>query len=375
MTDIDRVSTPGQNYEVAPLELFFDLVFVFAVSQLSHHLLTHLSWRGTLETLTLLRAVYGVWYATSWLATMIPATEPRTRRMVLTVMVVGLFMNAAVTRAFTTSGWAFVIPLVLIQVGRTVWTVVNASDPIFREHFSRVLVWFVAMSPLWVVGAAVNPERRLVWWALAAGIDQIGAWLAHPLPGRRLHTEQFNFAGGHMLERCRLFLIIALGETVLTAGMALADAPLTLATIASGVAALVGTIALWTLGFGRAGQLTLRYMEETRDPARASRHAVSVLMVMVAGLIAVAVANEASIAHPREHMSTGVRLLLTGGPILYLLAQGWYYHVLLRVRPLLRLIGTTALGLLGIATLTVPTYIVLILFAASLSFLAVLDRP
>jgi len=295
--------------------------------------------------------------------------------MVLTVMVVGLFMNAAVTRAFTTSGWAFVIPLVLIQVGRTVWTVVNASDPIFREHFSRALVWFVAMSPLWVVGAAVNPERRLVWWALAAGIDQIGAWLAHPLPGRRLHTEQFTFAGGHMLERCRLFLIIALGETVLTAGMALADAPLTLATIASGVAALVGTIALWTLGFGRAGQLTLRYMEETRDPARASRHAVSVLMVMVAGLIAVAVANEASIAHPREHMSTGVRLLLTGGPMLYLLAQGWYYHVLLRVRPLLRLIGTTALGLLGIATLTVPTYIVLILFAASLSFHAVLDRP
>ena len=223
---------------------------------------------------------------------MIPADAPPTRRMLLTVLPLGLFMNAALTGAFTTSGWAFVAPYLLIQLGRTVWTVVHAPNALFRAHFLRALLWFVAMSPFWIVGAAVNPQTRLLWWAIAAAIDQVGAWLAHPLPGRWLRSEHVPFAGGHMLERCRLFLLIALGETVLTTGVAIAAVPLTLATVVTGTVALVGTVALWGLGFGRAGRLTLRFVETTSDPVRASHHAVSVLMAMVAGLIAVAVANE-----------------------------------------------------------------------------------
>src|SRR4051794_7235878 len=100
---------PGQRYEVTPLELFFDLVFVFAVSQLSHHLLTHLSWWGAVETLVLLRAVFGAWFITSWSATIVPVHQSRTRGLLLTVMLLGLFMNAAVTRAFSpaaASAWA-----------------------------------------------------------------------------------------------------------------------------------------------------------------------------------------------------------------------------------------------------------------------------
>src|SRR3954453_23753141 len=112
---------PDPEYQVTPLELFFDLVFVFAVSQLSHHLRAHLSWRGAAEALVMLRAVYAVWHSASWAATMVRADQARTKGMVLAVMLLGLFMNAAVTRAFTTSGWAFVIPLLLIQLGRTVW--------------------------------------------------------------------------------------------------------------------------------------------------------------------------------------------------------------------------------------------------------------
>src|ERR671911_4817 len=119
----------------------------------------------------MLRAVYAVWYSTSWAATMVPADQSRTRRMVLTVMLLGLFMNASVTRAFTTSGWTFVIPLLLIQLGRAVWTHVNAPDAVSREHYVRTLLWLIATSPFWIAGAAVNPEARLWWWALAAGID------------------------------------------------------------------------------------------------------------------------------------------------------------------------------------------------------------
>jgi low temperature requirement protein LtrA len=178
-----------------------------------------------------------------------------------------------------------------------------------------------------------------------------------------------------MLERCRLFLIIALGETILTTGAAIAAVSTTLMTVVTGTVALAGTVALWALAFGRAGRLTLHYVETTRDPVRASRHAVNVLLVMVAGLIAVAVANEEVIAHPRGHTAALLRVLLVGGPILFLLAQGWYFWAVLQVRPRLRLIGSAALLLVGLAAVAVPPYIALILAGAGLTVLALIDQP
>ena len=101
---------PTEEHRTAtPLELFFDLVFVFAVSRLSHHLLEHLSWRGVTETLVMLLAIFSVWAYTSWAAIMLAADQSRTTGMVLAVMLLGFFMNASVTSAFTTSGWAFIL--------------------------------------------------------------------------------------------------------------------------------------------------------------------------------------------------------------------------------------------------------------------------
>jgi low temperature requirement protein LtrA len=97
------VTSPAQPVErdaVSPLELFFDLVFVFAVSQLSHHLLEHLSWRGAAETLVLLIAVFGIWSGTSFEATLLNIGRSPTQWMLLAVMLAGLFMNAAIRDAF-----------------------------------------------------------------------------------------------------------------------------------------------------------------------------------------------------------------------------------------------------------------------------------
>jgi len=365
---------PEQKYEVTPLELLFDLVFAFALSELSQHLLTHPSWRGASETLVMLLAIFAAWFTTSWSATMIRADQSRTRWLVLAVMLVGLFMNASVTMAFTTSGWAFVIPLLLIQLGRTVWTLINSTNVVLRDHYYRTLLWVIATTPLWISGATVNAEARLLWWALAAGIDQIGRWLAHPIPGRRLRSENVEFDAGHMLERCHMFLLIALGETVVTTGMAISESSLPMMTLATGTFALVGTVALWALSFGRSHRIILRHLEKTSDPIRASRHAVNALMVMVAGLIAVAVANKEVIAHPRGHTSLELSLLLGGGPILFLAAQGWYLWAVPNVRSQLHVIGGGALLLVGLATLAVPPYVALFLVGTSVSTLAILDR-
>jgi len=284
----------------------------------------------------------------------------------------GLFMNASVTRAFTTSGWAFVIPLLLIQLGRTVWTLVNSTNAVLRDHYFRTLLWVIATTPLWIAGAAVNVEARLLLWALAAGIDQIGRWLAHPIPGRRLLSENVEFDAAHMLERCRLFLLIALGETVLTTGTAISEASITVITLATGTFALVGIIALWALSFGSSHRLTRRHSEKTSDPIRASLHAVNALMVMVAGLIALAVANKEVITHPHGHTSFEMSLLLGGGPIIFLIAQGWYLWVVVNIRSQLHVIGVVALLLVGLVTLAVPPYAALILVCTSLTTLALL---
>jgi len=365
---------PERKYEVTPLELFFDLVFAFALSQLSQHLLTQFSWRGAAETLVMLLAIFAVWFTTSWSATMIRADQSRTRLLVLAVMLLGLFMNASVTRAFTVSGWAFVFPLLLIQLGRTVWTLVNSTDAVLREHYFRTLLWVIVTTPLWIAGAMMSPEARVLWWALAAGIDQIGRWLAHPIPGRRLRSESIAFDADHMLERCRLFLLIALGETVFTTGTAVAAAPTTVMTLITGTFALAGTVALWALSFGRSHRLIMRHLERTSDPIRASRHAVDALMIMVAGLIAVAVANREVIAHPQGQTSFGLSLLLAGGPILFVAAQGWYLWAVPNVRSQLHLVGGIVLLLVGLVTLASPPYVALVLIGVSVSTLAAFAR-
>ena len=177
-----------------------------------------------------------------------------------------------------------------------------------------------------------------------------------------------------MLERCRLFLIIALGETVLTTGVAVAGAPLSLQTVVLGTIALIGIIALWTLSFGRGATLVQHYVEETSDPILAVRLVGNMLTVMVAGLIAIAVANEEVILHPTESGSVVLRTLLIGGPILFLLAGAWYLWVVLRVVPRYRLPGCAALILLGLATVAVPPPVVLGLVVAVLASLAILEQ-
>ncbi|MCW3062503.1 MAG: hypothetical protein JWQ02_4324, partial [Capsulimonas sp.] len=143
--------------------------------------------------------------------------------------------------------------------------------------------------------------------------------------------------------------------------------------LVTGVFALVGSVALWSLIFGRSHQLIAGYVEETRDPIRASRYAVNVMMVTVAGLIAVAVANEMIITHPQGPNTIGLSLLLFGGPIIFLAAQGWYLWAMLHVSPRMQLAGGAVLALTGCAALLTPSFVALILAGIGLAILAIAD--
>jgi low temperature requirement protein LtrA len=364
-------TAPAVHAAVSPLELFFDLVFVFAVSQLSHHLLAHPTWRGAAETLVLLIAVFGVWAFTSFEATLLRAGRLRTGGMLLAVMLGGFFMNAGVGNAFGAGGAAFVAPLLVVQVGRSLWAIRAAPTGMLREHYTRLLGWIVASAPLWLAGAAADPAARLRWWAPAAALDLVGMWLAHPVPGRSLHSEHVAFDADHMLERCRLFLIIALGEAVLTAGAALAAAPPGPLTLLTGTCALVTLVALWALYFGGSDHLINRHAETTPDPIFAVRMAVNGLVVVVAGLIALAVGHERVIAEPHGAGSVALALLLFGGPLLYLASQTWYLWAVTGSRSYARLAGLAALAAAGGLSLHLPPFAALGLLATVLTLLIV----
>lgn len=371
---MQSTSVPARR-EVTPLELFFDLVYVFAIGQLSHQLLAHPTWTGAAQTLVLYLAVYAAWAYTTWAVTLVPAEDPRTRRMLLTVMLLGLFMNAAIPRAFGDAGWVFVVTFLLIHLGRTVWLLRVGLARRDQEHWRRVLVWFAAAAPFWVTGAAVDGGARLEWWAAATLIELVGTWTAHPLPGRRLDSRQIGFAGGHLLERGRLFMIIAFGEAVMTTGTALTTAPYEPMTLLTSGVALTGTIALFWLFFSRSEHI-VRHYEQTEDPIRAGRSGVYSLMASVAGMIAAAAGDERVIAHP-AHAGITTTLLLFGGPALYIGAQTWHGRTLFDELPTARLTALSALIVGCAATTAAPACLAAVIAAAIVVALAAFEdrRP
>ncbi|WP_432017192.1 low temperature requirement protein A [Streptomyces hydrogenans] len=340
--------------EVSPLELFYDLVFVFAVSQLSHHLLEHLTWRGAAETAVLLVAVFGTWSYTSYEATLLDVHRDVTRWMIVIVMGLGLFMNAAIPGAFADRAWAFVIPLLAILFFAGAVTALAGRTDMLREHFRRTLIWMTLSAPLWIAGAVVGSGPRLWWWAAAALIDLTGTWLAHPLPGRTLSGRELAFDAEHMLERLRLFFIILLGETVLTAGRAMSEAPVDVPSVLATAGIFVALVCLWAAYFGGGEDVITTAVTTSTDPVRSVRLGVNSAYLVLAALVALAVGSELVIAHPTGHGSTTLALLLFGGPALYLATTAWFFGTTAGGAWKERLLAATTLAITGVAAIWLP---------------------
>jgi low temperature requirement protein LtrA len=218
---------PGAERVVTPLELFFDLVYVFAIGELSHHLLEHVDLRTGAETVILALAVVYAWSMTAWGANWLEPDRRPVRLLLVGLMFASLLMSVAIADAFDDRAWLFVMGYLLLQIGRATFLIVALRGRAQGEHFVNVLVWELATGCLWVAGAVADRDARLVLWGLAAAVAYAGAWALHWLPGRGRaidlgHTE---IAAGHLIERFRLFFIIALGETVLTTGNAFTAEP------------------------------------------------------------------------------------------------------------------------------------------------------
>jgi low temperature requirement protein LtrA len=370
-----RTRAAGATSKVTNIELFFDLVFVYAVTQLSHTLLHGLNPQGALQVLLLFLAVWWVWVFTSWVTNWLDPERPVVRLALLTLMLAGLLLSIALPEAFGRRGLLFAGTYVFMQVGRSLFTLWALGDgsPANARNFQRITVWLVTSGVLWLAGGWQGGLMRWVLWVAALSLEYMGPALAFPVTGMgRSSTTDWNVEGGHLAERCSQFVLIALGESVLVTGSSFADTLWQSRTLLAFVSAFIGSVAMWWIYFDLGAERGSRSIRHSADPGHTARVAYTYLhLLIVAGIIVCAVADELTLHDPQQlsDLTSGAALL--SGPMLYLLGNAWFKKVMNGTNlPLSHLVGMALLAALAltvghwpIAPLDIATTAVLVLVA------------
>lgn len=336
---------------VTNIELFFDLVYVFAVTQLSHFLLHDQTVAGALRAALLLAMVWLVWAYTTWVTNWMDPERIEVRLLLVALMLVSLAMSAGLPYAFEAWGWVVGTAYAVQQAGRSVFMVValRGGGPLER-NFERILAWCVLSGALAFAGGLVTGPAREVLWAAAVAVDVAGGLTGFATPGLgRSRTSDWTIEGGHFAERCQAFILIALGESIVIIGATLSKAHVTPAEVAAFVVAFAGSAALWWLYFDRSAAASAQVIAASDDPGRLGRTAYHLIHpVMVAGIIVTAAGDEKLLSHPSTTAASSAAMIL-GGPALFLAGHAAFKFVVWRVIPWTRLTGIVVLGLLALA--------------------------
>jgi low temperature requirement protein LtrA len=362
---------PGAERVVTPIELFFDLVYVFAIGELSHHLLEHVDLRTGAETVIMALAVVYAWSTTAWGANQLDPDRLPVRMLLVGLMFASLLMSVGIADAFDGRAWLFVTGYLLLQVGRSAFLIVALRGRAFGEHFVNELVWELLAGVLWVAGAIADADARLVLWALAVLATYVGGLAQHWLPGRgkRVDLRHTEVSGEHLVERFRLFFIIALGETVLTTGAAFTGEPFELERLLALAIGFTGTVALWWCYFQRSEAIGAEAAATAEGAGAVGYWGTWTLTLIVLALIGIAVGDELAIAHPGDDATLGFTLLTFGGPALFLLAQVIFTREAVGHVPRSRPLALAALAIL--AVVTAPLTLIVGIAASSAVLVAV----
>jgi low temperature requirement protein LtrA len=362
-------------------ELFFDLVYVFAITQLSHLLLGNLTWVGAVQTAMLLVAVWWAWQYTTWFTNFFHPDRKPVRAVLIAIMLAGLIMAATLPDAFGTHsvdrGLVFALAYTVIQVGRTAAAVrFFRGLPVQHTNFRRILFWNALAGTVWIAGAFAHGSARYAIWLLAIVIDLAGPPLLFPTPFLgRSRTSEWDISGVHFAERCQLFLIIALGESILVTGATFGALPFTAERVAALVVAFAGSVAFWWVYFDRNAELGTNVITHSSDPGALGRNAYTYFhLPIVAGVIVSAVADELIIAHPLGHATWPAVATTLGGAALFLGGHALYKWALSRQVPRGRLLACVALAALVPVGPLVPPLVLGGLAAAVVAAVAVRDE-
>ena len=370
-TPLLRERKADEHARVTYAELFFDLVFVFAVTQLSHAVLRHPDGPGLVHATLLLLAVWWSWIYTAWATNWLDPERGPVRLMLFAMMAAALVPAAAIPDAFGERGLAFAAGHVIMQVGRTAFFLWSAwRAPQHRANFARILCWLTFAAVFWIAGGFVRGEARLAIWGLALGIEYLSPAVGFWTPGLgRTKSEEWKVEGGHMAERCALFTIIALGESIIVSGSTVMGMPWDPPVMAAFASAFICSLAMWWIYFSSTAEAASKAIEEARDPGAIARVAYTYAHILpVAGIIVAAVGDEWVIHHPLGSADVKVVAAVIGGPALFLFGTLVFKLAVFRRGSPTRLMGLVMLaamvpvaGLVSPLTLSILTNLVLVL--------------
>ena len=360
---------------VTNIELFFDLVYVFAVTQMSHHLLTEPTVDGALQTALLLALVWWAWVYTTWATNWLDAGRIPVRLMLIALMLVSLVMSAALPGAFGSRGLIVAGAYVLMQVGRSAFVAIAGRGQRVDRIFIRVTLWSVASGCVWLAGAFVAGHARELVWLAALGVDLLGDRVGFYTPGMgRTTSAEWTIAGGHFAERCQAFIIIALGESIVVIGQALSVRQhVTAGAVAAFITAFAGSVALWWIYFDRSAEDGARVIAASPDPGALANSAYHLIHpVMVGGIIVAAAADQEVLARPGAVGRVATSCLVIGGAALFLAGHVLFKRVIWGVISWPRAVAIAVLLLLlpvapHITALALSIVVVLVLLAVAVS--------
>jgi low temperature requirement protein LtrA len=370
-----RITLPHQHSRVTYAELFFDLVFVFAVTQVSHTLLGHFTPLGALQTTVLFLAVWWVWVYTSWITNWLNPEMTPVRILLFVMMLGGLVLSTSIPTAFKGRGLWFATAYAAMQVGKTIflWVSTPRTRMSARLNAVRITAWLSLSAVFWIAGGITAGETRLALWAIALGIEYISPAVRFWIPKYGASAvEDWVVEGGHIAERCAGFIIIALGESIVVTGATFGELTWTSETLAAFTSAFVGSIAMWWIYFHKGAEAGSEQISRSSEPGRLARLAYTYLhMPIVAGIILTAVADELVLKHPDGHSDLKTVVSAIGGPLLFLIGTILFKHTFRGFLQLSHGAGIVALAVLAWFAADLSPLLLSILTSALLILVAV----
>jgi low temperature requirement protein LtrA len=349
------------DQEVSPLELFFDLVFVFVITQVSGFVSHDATWTRLFEGLAILAVLWFAWEAFVWLANTAASDEGAVRVVLLSTMGALLIASLAVPHAFDEDALVFGVAYFVVRVAHiTAYVIVSRDDPQLRSVVWRLASTILPAALLIVLAGIVDagPPRTACW--IGALVVDYGGLMARGVEGWRVQAS-------HFAERHGLIVIIALGESIVAVGVGAGGLELDAGVIVASLLGMVVAGALWWVYFDFVALVAARRLR-TAPPderVRIARDSFTYLhLPMVAGIVLVAVGVKQTLAHIDEHLHAVPAVALCCGAALYLVALSAFKRRNIGSFNYPRLVAASALIVLAPIATAIPAIVALGLVAA-----------
>jgi low temperature requirement protein LtrA len=343
------VSTPPEAPRVSTLELFFDLVFVFTITQLTTLLLGDLTVHGLACALLVIGLIWWMYSGYAWLTNAVPPDRPSRRLPLLAGMAGFLVMSLAIPRVFVGGGTAFAVGYaVVVVVHLAMYTRAGSRAEVLA--ILRVGSFNLAAAALLLAGGLLGGRWEYALWTLALLLVCASPYL--------IGDSGFDVRSAHFVERHGLVVIITLGESVVAIGIGAADLPVDAGLVAVAVLGLLLSAGLWWVYFG-GDDVRAEHAMAAAPAARRPRLALNAFgyahVPILLGVVALAVGVKKTIGHAAEHAHPEQALALAGGVALYLAGDVLFRRVLAigrggpRVLAALAALATYPIGVAGSA--------------------------